>query len=88
MAVLVHTSMQVVGKATNCRNTSIGLYHVTSGAGSNLKVEGHKIFFYCAPPLFRGAPGHCRKVQGTVTRTERYLTFQGHAVSKVTSPTE
>ena len=83
---------------------------MNSGAGRNLKVEGHNFrrvapenFFYCAPPLFRGAPhmtGHYEKVQGAVTRTELgqwwrtvrgqsyLLTFQGHAVSEVTSPTE
>jgi len=40
-----------------------------SGAGSNLKVEGHNFrraapenfFLYCAPPLFRGAQGTIEK---------------------------
>jgi len=29
---------------------------VRSGAGRNLIVKGHKEIFYCASPLFRGAP--------------------------------
>jgi len=57
-----------------------------SGAGSNLKVGGTN--FLLCPSTFSWCPGHYRKVQGTVTKTEQSLTFQGHAVSKVTLPTD
>ena len=71
--------------------------------GTNSGAKRRK-FFYCAPLLFRDAPppmtGHYRKVHGTATRTELgqrwltirgqsdLLTFQGYAVSKVTSPVD
>jgi len=53
------------------------LHH--SGAGSNLKVEGHNfrrrkffftvpLHFFVVPPTWQGTVGKCR---GTVTRTER-----------------
>ena len=58
----------------------------SGGAQFPAHSAGKKL--YCAPPLFSWCPGHYIKVQGTVTRTERYLTFQCHAVSKVTSPTD
>ena len=51
-------------------------------------AQRRKNFFFTVPLHFFWCPGHYGKVQGTVTWTEQSLTFQGHAVSKVSSPTD
>jgi len=50
----------------------VGLKSDNSGAGSNLKVEGHTPF-YCAPALFvvpQGTTEKCSLCRAHVTRTE------------------
>jgi len=55
-------------------STCVSILLSSSGAGSNLKVEGHNFrraalekFFLLCPSTFSWCPGHFGKVQGTVT---------------------